>query len=119
MLPNPALAHDVSAGARAWVVAGRASELAPTRDRPWDYWRIGPRCSAAEWAVLKAPIREGTRSSTPSPSETCATNGRLPVSEAQPPTRTEPTQQELESRLWAAANSLRGPVDAADFKDRK
>jgi len=25
-------------------------------------------------------------------------------------------QQELESRLWAAANSLRGPVDAADFK---
>jgi type I restriction enzyme M protein len=31
-------------------------------------------------------------------------------------TRTELTQQELESRLWAAANSLRGPVDAADFK---
>lgn len=26
------------------------------------------------------------------------------------------TQQELESRLWAAANALRGPVDAADFK---
>ena len=26
------------------------------------------------------------------------------------------TQQELEGRLWAAANSLRGPVDAADFK---
>ena len=26
------------------------------------------------------------------------------------------TQQELESRLWAAANSLRGPVDPADFK---
>lgn len=25
-------------------------------------------------------------------------------------------QQELESRLWAAANSLRGPVDPADFK---
>jgi len=32
------------------------------------------------------------------------------------PSRTELTQQELESRLWAAANSLRGPVDAADFK---
>jgi hypothetical protein len=30
--------------------------------------------------------------------------------------RTALTQQELESRLWAAANSLRGPVDAADFK---
>lgn len=28
----------------------------------------------------------------------------------------ELTQQELESRLWAAANSLRGPVDPADFK---
>ncbi|MGI8757480.1 MAG: type I restriction-modification system subunit M [Acidimicrobiales bacterium] len=27
------------------------------------------------------------------------------------------TQQELESRLWAAANSLRGPVDPADFKN--
>src|SRR6187200_2077234 len=27
-----------------------------------------------------------------------------------------PTQQELEGRLWAAANSLRGPVDPADFK---
>jgi hypothetical protein len=26
------------------------------------------------------------------------------------------TQQELEARLWAAANSLRGPVDPADFK---
>lgn len=26
------------------------------------------------------------------------------------------TLAELESRLWAAANSLRGPVDAADFK---
>ena len=26
------------------------------------------------------------------------------------------TQQELESRLWAAADSLRGPVDPADFK---
>lgn len=27
------------------------------------------------------------------------------------------TQQELESRLWAAANSLRGPVDPANFKE--
>ena len=26
------------------------------------------------------------------------------------------TQQELESRLWDAANSLRGPVDPGDFK---
>ncbi len=26
------------------------------------------------------------------------------------------SQQELESRLWAAANSLRGPVDPSDFK---
>jgi type I restriction enzyme M protein len=26
------------------------------------------------------------------------------------------TQRQLESRLWGAANSLRGPVDAADFK---
>ncbi len=26
------------------------------------------------------------------------------------------TQQELETRLWAAANSLRGPVDPSDFK---
>jgi hypothetical protein len=26
------------------------------------------------------------------------------------------TQQELEGRLWAAANSLRGPVDPSDFK---
>ena len=33
-----------------------------------------------------------------------------------PASRTDLTQQELESRLWAAANSLRGPVDAADFK---
>jgi len=24
--------------------------------------------------------------------------------------------QELESRLWSAANALRGPVDPADFK---
>ena len=26
------------------------------------------------------------------------------------------TRQELETRLWAAANSLRGPVDPSDFK---
>ena len=26
------------------------------------------------------------------------------------------TLSQLESRLWAAANSLRGPVDPADFK---
>lgn len=26
------------------------------------------------------------------------------------------TQQELESRLWRAANALRGPVDPGDFK---
>ena len=26
------------------------------------------------------------------------------------------TEQELESRLWDAADSLRGPVDPADFK---
>ena len=26
------------------------------------------------------------------------------------------TEQELERRLWDAANSLRGPVDPADFK---
>lgn len=26
------------------------------------------------------------------------------------------TQRQLEARLWDAANSLRGPVDAADFK---
>ncbi|MCU1494272.1 MAG: type restriction-modification system, subunit [Acidimicrobiaceae bacterium] len=35
---------------------------------------------------------------------------------AQAPSATELAPQELESRLWAAANSLRGPVDAADFK---
>jgi type I restriction enzyme M protein len=29
---------------------------------------------------------------------------------------TELSQQQLESRLWAAANALRGPVDPADFK---
>lgn len=29
---------------------------------------------------------------------------------------TEVTQQELESRLWGAANALRGPVDPGDFK---
>lgn len=32
------------------------------------------------------------------------------------PRRQVLTQKELESRLWAAANSLRGPVDPADFK---
>ena len=26
------------------------------------------------------------------------------------------SQQDLEKRLWAAANALRGPVDPADFK---
>ncbi|HEX6539833.1 MAG TPA: class I SAM-dependent DNA methyltransferase [Candidatus Dormibacteraeota bacterium] len=33
-----------------------------------------------------------------------------------PPAPTTLTQAELERRLWAAADSLRGPVDPADFK---
>lgn len=33
-----------------------------------------------------------------------------------PPSRPGVTPAELESRLWAAANSLRGPVDPGDFK---
>jgi hypothetical protein len=28
------------------------------------------------------------------------------------------SQQELETRLWAAANSLRGPVDRGELYDR-
>jgi len=65
-------------------------------------------------------------------------HSRLPTKDKEPPSRraamttperapgAQPTevrstgtglsQSELESRLWAAANSLRGPVDAADFK---
>lgn len=35
------------------------------------------------------------------------------MAEEKPPSL---TLSELESRLWAAANSLRGPVDPADFK---
>jgi type I restriction enzyme M protein len=65
--------------------------------------------------------------SVPSPSPQPAA---LPTSRAAPPA-TSPllplassnggipktlTQQELEGRLWAAADSLRGPVDPADFK---
>jgi hypothetical protein len=39
----------------------------------------------------------------------------LVVSETQPVgAKVALTQQELESRLWSAANSLRGPVDPAD-----
>jgi hypothetical protein len=57
------------------------------------------------------------------PSPTSAAQGRSagPVSDAPPVVpvnrRTGTlTLQELESRLWAAANALRGPVDPADFK---
>lgn len=49
--------------------------------------------------------------------------GHQPPTEFPPPKPEEPptvvgglTLAELESRLWAAANSLRGPVDPADFK---
>ena len=38
------------------------------------------------------------------------------MAQTQLPLTSTLTQQELESRLWAAANSLRGPVDPADFK---
>lgn len=38
------------------------------------------------------------------------------TSQTRSPLRSMLTQQELETRLWAAANSLRGPVDPADFK---
>jgi len=39
-----------------------------------------------------------------------------PVPAPKPEPRASLTLSELESRLWAAANSLRGPVDPADFK---
>jgi type I restriction enzyme M protein len=46
-----------------------------------------------------------------------AGNGRVKGSASGiPGAASELTQAELESRLWAAANSLRGPVDPADFK---
>ncbi len=58
--------------------------------------------------------------------DTSSTAVRNPASNRQDPhspeavtSRAEPTiltQQALESRLWAAANALRGPVDPADFK---
>src|SRR5438876_4660455 len=38
------------------------------------------------------------------------------MAQAQLPLMSTLSQQELESRLWAAADSLRGPVDPADFK---
>lgn len=43
---------------------------------------------------------------SPEPAELNASHGR----------QSALTQAELESRLWAAADSLRGPVDPADFK---
>lgn len=44
--------------------------------------------------------------------------GRFPPRTFEQVTRTMTTltQQELEARLWEAANCLRGPVDPADFK---
>ncbi|MGI8751821.1 MAG: N-6 DNA methylase [Acidimicrobiales bacterium] len=63
--------------------------------------------------VGPAPAREaGSAESTPSPVAKVAT----PPVGAAPAPSAGLSQQELESRLWAAANALRGPVDAADFK---
>jgi type I restriction enzyme M protein len=55
-------------------------------------------------AVSASTPRRSARDETPSPGDATLPSGR------------GLTQQVLENRLWAAANSLRGPVDAADFK---
>lgn len=47
------------------------------------------------------------------------TTNRLPSGKAEPVTACAPGRLalgQLESHLWEAANILRGPVDAADFK---
>ncbi|MHB8220969.1 MAG: type I restriction-modification system subunit M [Acidimicrobiales bacterium] len=84
--------------ARGLVVAGRGrgGSLAPT----------------AKGQEVRAAL-EGGAPGTASPTAAPAEPAPRPAAQ---PSRTELTQQELESRLWAAANSLRGPVDAADFK---
>jgi len=84
--------------ARGLVVAGRG--------------RGGSLALTAKGRALRATLEGGE---TDAASQPAAPAEPAPISTHQP-SRTELTQQELESRLWAAANSLRGPVDAADFK---
>jgi type I restriction enzyme M protein len=52
----------------------------------------------------------------PSKAEAPVVSPLLPLTTSNGGTGRALTQQELEGRLWAAADSLRGPVDPADFK---
>jgi type I restriction enzyme M protein len=63
------------------------------------------------------PIPSRKRAATPASSASTPTPATV-IAPPSPDARTPRalTQQELEGRLWAAADSLRGPVDPADFK---
>ena len=77
--------------------------LPPGRSAPSSEPSPQPRPVAAPRAAPVSAPRPA-RGESPRPADTAQPAGR------------ELTQQVLENRLWAAANSLRGPVDAADFK---
>jgi hypothetical protein len=65
----------------------------------------------ASWSGSKSRDRE-----QPSVTPMEEIGGPSRASRTRPMTDSKLTQRELEARLWDAANSLRGPVDAADFK---
>lgn len=65
-------------------------------------------------AVQKSPLAEMRAASNSGEREAYSERGPAAVNGAAAASTL--TLGELESRLWAAANSLRGPVDPADFK---
>lgn len=97
--------RDILGRIRREYVRGRAEGKdgsAPAADSTTT--RQPPAAVAAAETVAKAPVkRRGGRATRPAASEGAATSGPL-------------TAQDLEARLWDAANSLRGPVDPSDFK---
>ena len=72
----------------------------------------GRRYLTKKTGPARAPVAPPTGVITPPtpPSEPATPPGKVSVPAG------GVSQQELESRLWAAANALRGPVDPADFK---
>jgi type I restriction enzyme M protein len=78
----------------------------------------GPASAAPTDPTEKMLPRTWSQPATaPTPkTQTPAASPLLPVTSSTSGTGKALTQQELEGRLWAAADSLRGPVDPADFK---
>jgi len=97
---------------------GKGQDRPHGRVAEMDFLRSCRNARRLRETVLADLVAAGDQAQTPSspPAAAVAAAGPAPQPTRAPQARSALTQQELERRLWDAANALRGPVDPSDFK---